>query len=70
MKCVFSHKWVILKYQPFCLNELTIKGFIFSFIKLLTIFCTVFMSLLIFINNKKYKSNIQILFDGSIKSEL
>ncbi len=56
MKCVFSHKWVIPKYHLCYLNDLTFNGNLFCFIELLTIFCAVFMSYLMVINNKKYKS--------------
>ncbi len=55
MKCVFWYKLVIPKYPPSCLNELTIKGNIFSLITLLTIFCVALMSLLMVTYNKKYK---------------
>ncbi len=47
VKCMFWHKLVISKCHPFCLNGLTFKGNIFSLTKLLTIFCAVFMSLLV-----------------------
>ncbi len=43
----------IPKYLQSCLNELTFKGNIISFIKLLTIFCAVCMSLLMVIYSKK-----------------
>ncbi len=56
MKCAFSHKWVIPKYRLCYLNELTFNGNIFSFIELLTIFCAVFISYIMVINSKKYKS--------------
>ncbi len=53
MKCLLGHKLVISKYRPSCL-KVTFKGNICSIIKLLTIFCIVFMLLLIVINSKKY----------------
>ncbi len=63
VKCTFSHKWVIPKYclcyLKSYLNELTFNGNLFSFIELswlLTIFCAVFISYLMVINSKKYKS--------------
>ncbi len=56
VKCVFSHKWVIPNYRLCYLNELTFNGNLFSFIVLLTIFCAVFISYLMVINSKKYKS--------------
>ncbi len=67
MKCVFSHKLLLPKYYPSCLNELTmIKGNIFSFIKhvkLLTIFSAVFTSFLMVINsNKNINQSIQTFF--------
>ncbi len=49
MTCVFYHKLVIPKYYISCLRELTFKGNISSFITLLTIFCELFMSLLMVI---------------------
>ncbi len=52
----FDIKLVTPKYHPSCFNELTFKGNIFSFIKLLTCFCYVFMSCIIVINSKIYKS--------------
>ncbi len=36
---------VIPKYHPSCLNQLTFKGSILSLIKLLIIFCAIFMPL-------------------------
>ncbi len=57
VKCTFSHKWVIPKYCLYYLNELTFYGNLFSFIELLTIFWTVFISYLMVINSDKYKSN-------------
>ncbi len=41
------------------LNELTFNGNLFSFIELLTIFCAVFISYLMVMNDKKYKSKYQ-----------
>ncbi len=54
--CAFSHKWVIPKYCLCYLNELTFNGYLFSFIEFLTFFCAVFISYLMVINSKKYKS--------------
>ncbi len=56
VKCAFSHKWVIPKYYLCYLNELTFNGYLFSFIEFLTNFCAVFISYLMVINSKKYKS--------------
>ncbi len=56
MKCAFSYKWIIPKYCLCYLNELTFNGKQFSFIECLTIFCVVFVSYLMVINSKKYKS--------------
>ncbi len=44
------------KYHTSGLNKLIFKGNIFSFIKLLTLFCAVFMSCLMVILTKKYQS--------------
>ncbi len=52
----FLHKWILPKYCLCYRNELTFNGNLFSFIELLTIFCSVFISYLIVINSKKYKS--------------
>ncbi len=46
----------------FCLNKLNLKRNIFLFIKLLTIFCAVFMSLLMFLYCKNINESIQTLF--------
>ncbi len=56
MKCAFSHKWVFPKYCLCYPNELTFNGNLFSFIDLLTIVCAVFISYLMVINSKKYKT--------------
>ncbi len=56
MKCEFSHKWVIPKYCQCYLNELNFNDNLFSFIEFLTIFCTVFISYLMVINGKIFKS--------------
>ncbi len=56
MKCAFSHKWVIPKYHLCYLNELTLNGYVFYLIELLTMFCADFISYLMVINSKKYKS--------------
>ncbi len=44
------------KYHLCYLNELTFNSNLFSLIELLTIFCAVFISYLMVINSKKYKS--------------
>ncbi len=44
------------------LNELTFKGNIFSFIKLLIIFCAVCMSLAMVLNFKNINQTIQTIF--------
>ncbi len=56
VKCALSHKWVIPKYCICYLNELTFNDNLLSFIELLTIFCAVFISYLMVINSKIYKS--------------
>ncbi len=55
MKCMFGHKLVIPKYYPSCHSDLTFKGNIFSFIKLLTIFLCIFHVTFKFLNSKIYK---------------
>ncbi len=56
VKSAFSHKYVIPKYRLCYLNELTFNGNLLFFIELLTIFCAVFISYLMVINSKEYKS--------------
>ncbi len=62
MKCVFWHKLVVPKFHTSCLNELTFKGNISSFTKLLTIFCADFMSLLMVINRKNISIKVSIYY--------
>ncbi len=53
---MFWIKLVIPKYHTSCHCELTVKGNIFTFIKVLTLFCEVLMSVLMVIFSKKYLS--------------
>ncbi len=61
-QCLFWHKFVIPKYHAYCLNDLTVKGNILSFIKLLAIFCADVMSPVVVINSKNIIQCIQALF--------
>ncbi len=53
MKCLFWNKLVIPKYHQSCLNLLTFNWNIFSLINIMTIFCAVFMSLLMAVKLRK-----------------
>ncbi len=61
---------VIPIYYTSYLNELSFKGNIFPFNKLLTISSAVFMSLLMDINSEKYKSKYTKLFIICVLYEL
>ncbi len=55
-KCVFWHKLVIHKYQLSFVSGVTFKGNVFPFIKLLSMFCTIFISIVI--NSKNINLSI------------
>ncbi len=71
MKCVFRHKLVITEYHISCLNKVTFRWSIFSFLTSLSIFCTVVMSLLkvIYSNKISFKISKHYLVNNAMYYE-